>query len=614
MSSRQRNGSVPKSKKTVATPAKSQARKGSKRPVSAPIKFEQKKPSQLKKVTVQIPSKAPKGVVETVSRYYNMATQAHAAAKAVPVLGAAYAAGTSVLGRKTKDYISGLLGLGGSKGSKTVALPQAFGSRTSNFSSLRTGRASPHGDFPEGGIRISGHLLNNSSDALTIFSNSTYVTSGVFGSTLAHNNANALCGVSPTAYLSSNYSAFNLANMFGNGSNAVSSAAQFYRFFRFRRLGILMEGELGGGATNTGSVQFSYDRDINSMYYNYVSVGSTQAIMSTGTTTRVPLWTPRDETIWLINDMKTSLGDKLFSLTSANLGISSADSNADMLQYFQGCVAGITDAAQASAGVTFARFRWVFDLDLYGFNPSVADASVTLFSIPDGSDEDERYALATAFERIHARRQQEIEDEIKRQLLEIYKERDSALEERHAQRASVDSKNLKSTDSRLLKDSSSRQTSLCDSTTGCGQLDCKNCWSRATCSEISLAVKSTLEETKLDDVKLTDTPPSLAIPALVKPVELNRPKSKSSILLEPNVQKTLSEWEATISSLRKRYVDIVGEQKRRSAAVLDGLQYVLQPGDRSDAELEGLRVGLAEELRIVREELRRWRNENGLKP
>lgn len=621
MSSRQKKGSGPQSKKPVARPAKASARKGSKparpRPQSRMVRFETKDVRAAQGLRSApgvefVPDWAhPKNVYQTVR-------DADRYASDIPGFGHVYNYGKTVLFDRAKKYVNGLLEVKRQNGNETMLMTSNVANVTTNFVNIRQSKAAPHGMYPEGGIRLSGQILNNSNDTLgaSNTNSGSFATNGAWApGTAGANGTNQLLGVTPTAYL--NFTKAYLGNMFGTSANALSQAAQFHRHFVFRKLGILYEGELNATPTSTtggGSVQFSYDRDINSLLSNLATSVSTQAQASTACTSRFPTWTQNRE-FFLINDMKTSLGDKLYLTSASGTGIGSSI-NADQDLYFQGGIAAIHDTTQpATSTITFARMRWVFVLDLYGFNPTAADGSVTQrigWTSPQVTDPDERLAYAMAYERYYQKQYDDAMEEIKRIRDAIEADAQDALVE--IKHTLGRSKNLKSTDSRLLKDSSSRQTSPCESTTGCGQLDCKECWSSAISSELHLAVKSTLGESKLDDVKLTDSTPPLVIPALVKPVELNRSISKASVLQDPNTQKRLFEWESTISSLRKRYSEVVWEQKRRSAAVLDGLQYVLQPGDKSDAELEGARVGLAEDLRIVREELRKWRNENGLKP
>jgi hypothetical protein len=221
-------------------------------------------------------------------------------------------------------------------------------------------RAAPNDEFPEGGLRIVGSIANLTNDALT---GDTSTAAGCFpGHT-------SLCLFSPTAYSSA---AATLANNMFGASNPISEIAQWFRRFRYRKVGFRYEGESQTGVA--GAVQISVDREAASALSSAAAAVGASTLSSPGAV-RMPIWTAQCE-IPLIDQMKSDSADELFHCTAANSEVTFSLASADQNQYFQGGAFAVVDAAVA-ASATFARWRWDFVLDLYGFMAIVADGAVT---------------------------------------------------------------------------------------------------------------------------------------------------------------------------------------------------------------------------------------------
>jgi len=272
--------------------------------------------------------------------------------------------------RKRADRSVGRRGI-----SETVrSAPVSAQAHSTNFMSQKFGSAARHDDYPEGGLRIVGEVPNNYDDSLGLIASGTATTTGCFGS--SSNNVNDLgqfYGVSPTAYINSTRSGPG-ATMFGQSGNCIGSMAQFFRAFRFRRLWLRYEGE--APTSTIGSLQVSYDRDTNSgLNVALASATTSQIKAASGVVSRFPWWEPRAD-VKLIDDMKSSGGDRLWEITQTNTAVATSVANADMEMLFQGVVLAITDTAQTASVQNLGRYRWVFVLDLYGFNSYAADGSI----------------------------------------------------------------------------------------------------------------------------------------------------------------------------------------------------------------------------------------------
>jgi hypothetical protein len=234
-----------------------------------------------------------------------------------------------------------------------------------------------HDDFPEGGLRIVGMLPPNEDDSLGPIASTTGTSTGGFkpSTSAANSSYSNYFPVSPTANSNSVYAAGGFLH--GSSANVISTLAQYFRYFRYRRLFLHYEGE--SPTTTLGTVQFTYDRDMNSSAAQTALVGGNirQAAISTTVVDRFPWWTPKAE-VQLINDMKCSPADKLYALTSAGLTIASTKPNADFELLTQGAISCTTDTAQTASAQTLGRFRWEFVLDLYGFCGYPADNSVAM--------------------------------------------------------------------------------------------------------------------------------------------------------------------------------------------------------------------------------------------
>jgi len=272
--------------------------------------------------------------------------------------------------KRRADRSHGLRGTSSTIRSAPVS-SQAF---STNFMKQKFGAAAYHDDYPEGGMRIVGEIPNNQDDSMGLIASGTAVTTGAFSS--ASNTANDLgqfFAISPTAFINSTRSGRG-TSLFGTTPNCIASIAQYFRAFRFRRLWLRYEGE--APTSTIGSVQVSYDRDTNSgMNVALTSNTTTQIAAASGVVSRFPWWTPQCD-IKLIEDMKTSGGDRLWEITAAGASVATSVANADLELLFQGVVLAITDTAQTASVQNLGRFRWVFVLDLYGFNAYPADGSI----------------------------------------------------------------------------------------------------------------------------------------------------------------------------------------------------------------------------------------------
>lgn len=223
---------------------------------------------------------------------------------------------------------------------------------------FRFGAAALHDDFPEGGLRISGRIVNTFSD--TAIAPAT--GSGVFGATTG-----GLCfgAVSPSSWLTSTY-AFPSA-IGGTTVGFLYAGSRYFRRFRFRKLRLIYEGACS--TTTAGSIQLAYDPDAEAVYGASFSGGPTQATMATSRSIRFPVWTPQ-AALDLVDEKKNDGADKLYQIESGALAASTATS-ADSLTLFQGAYSGITDV---SGPLLLGHFAWEFVLDLYGFSNVVPPA------------------------------------------------------------------------------------------------------------------------------------------------------------------------------------------------------------------------------------------------
>lgn len=571
MSSRQRKGDRSQKPTGAAAPKKA-ANKGS----NTRSKLEQKVPNRQK-----IKARPPAMDWERVRNAANQAAAYDRYVQDIPVVGSVYSAGKEYLGKRAKEFVSGILGARvNDRRSIVDMLPATFGVETDQFMKLKQGRAARHEQFPEGGIRLHGEMLHNVNDALGLVASTTRLTAGAWSTsdTTAASNENQFVAISPCAY---NTTASGTANnMFGNSSNVVSQISSFHRAFRFRELSLIFEGELG--SNSTGSIQFAYDKDPNSMY-NRVGAGASQASTATSISTRIPVWTPRKEIVF-IKEQKSTISDVLFGCTAANTGVAFGNTAADMKMYFQGAIACLTDVAQTTSVQTFARYRWRFVIDLYGLQPTAADSTIA-FGLIDGRMSPElRLAWSRAYEAYYAKKQAEIEDELKKQFAEVEASMEDSLAE-------------------LIKARDDPLTQLVVPNTGISYAS-EAKYSSSVPQAVSLGITGfsgdSNESVKLgsEEVKLTGITPSLVIPATVKPVVLT-PSPKS--------QPTLRELEDEISSLRRTYAGILDDQKSRAESRAKDPSFKVAYDAMTDAELEAQRKYVASELEITRDELREFR-------
>jgi len=265
----------------------------------------------------------------------------------------------------------------GKQSTRTMRQPAASQVRAKNFMHTNFGAAAAHDDFPEGGLRLAGEMPNVKDDSLGL-SNTNGGHTGAFCPNLAVTNTSystSVIGISPTSVISGTSANTNVLSIFSDtGASNVSSIAQYFRYFRFRRLWLKYEGE--APTSQAGTVQFSYDRDIASLLDNVGSTGS-QISAATGVVDRFPWWTP-SAVVKLVEDMQCNRADKLWQLTTAGTPVAMGNSNADLEMYFQGGIAAKTDVAETATKQVLGRYRWMFVLDLYGFCPTTADSIIAM--------------------------------------------------------------------------------------------------------------------------------------------------------------------------------------------------------------------------------------------
>jgi len=311
------------------------------------------------------------GKLKSLQKQISKAKQQHKNSRVSKALGLSAQLLLGAPKRKRADRSVGRRGV-----SDTIrSAPVSMQAMSRNFMSQKFGSAAHHDDYPEGGLRIVGEIPNNADDSLGLIASGTGATQGSFSS--ASNSASDLglfMATSPTCFINSVRSGNTSGGIFGTNANCVSSMAQYFRAFRFRRLWMRYEGE--APTSTIGSLQVSYDRDTNSGLN--VALGSAtpaQIKAASGVVTRFPWWTPRCD-IKLIDDMKSSGGDRLWECTQNATAVATSVANADLELLFQGAVLAITDTVQTASVQNLGRFRWVFVLDLYGFNAYPADGSI----------------------------------------------------------------------------------------------------------------------------------------------------------------------------------------------------------------------------------------------
>lgn len=263
---------------------------------------------------------------------------------------------------------------------------------TKNVQAVTFGAAAPHDDFPEGGMRMSGELPNAADDTIGVYGGSSYsggfaLTAGVPGGGPAH--IVCPCAKNSTGVLCS-------YNMFGSGSGVgpVVQIAQWFRKFRFRRLDLIYEGNCP--TTTTGSVQISFDPDINAVI-NRVTATSPQSATASSKAVRFPAWTPHAE-VPLITERKATPSDLLYENLAAGVGLASSLSNADQLLFIQGGVVATVDTVSSAA--IWGRYRWRFVVDLYGFSNYANDGTALLAKERlSGGELDDIRRLLAAVER-----------------------------------------------------------------------------------------------------------------------------------------------------------------------------------------------------------------------
>jgi hypothetical protein len=259
---------------------------------------------------------------------------------------------------------------------RTVDKPAFVGIDTTQhgIGRFRLGAAAPHDDYPLGGIRISGLMPPiGGYDFLYDCGSTDAGTSMWYAATTA--NIPPIMAISPTAYAISTVTAS--FNMFGSDTSAtpVADIARWFRQFRFRKLSLVFNTKLG--SNSNGSIQIAYDNNLNALYGSG-NHSMSQYLGAGQLTHRFPWWEP-ERVCALIDEKRSTRADKLFYTNNENDGISIATQPATVVNdYFQGGVTAITDGTHVTTGAsTVGKFMWDFELDLYGYTPTVA-VSLTL--------------------------------------------------------------------------------------------------------------------------------------------------------------------------------------------------------------------------------------------
>lgn len=227
--------------------------------------------------------------------------------------------------------------------------PLAASGRLSRFFGLKFDRASPHDEFPEGGLRITGVLPGS-------ISTST-LTSDLTNYGLWANGAGSTWAlVTPCGSLDSVGS--NSQNLF-SGSGPLSGFAQWFRRFRFRKLSMLYNGRQPVSSVDNRVCQVSYERDA---FMAETNPSYTTAVNST--TVRFNSWEPNVQ-IPIIDQTRSDKADELWYCTAQNDTIAGGSTLSRIL--WQGAISAMGDAPATPADITLGQCMFSFTIDLYGF-------------------------------------------------------------------------------------------------------------------------------------------------------------------------------------------------------------------------------------------------------
>jgi len=242
-----------------------------------------------------------------------------------------------------------------------MAAPIATGVVQRRFFGMRFGAAPPHDEFPEGGLRLSGVLPSN--DGTFVEGKSVY---GLFNS-----GAIGAAAINPTGAFTTN-----TAELF-SASGPLAIFAEFFRRFRFRKLGLQVTSEVMPGVTTAAAgagliLQVAHEPDIFTADSLAQSASYTQeAAVVSGEMTRFAAWA-NDIYCPVIAEKSATRSDELFFIEQENKGASTA---ASMRQQNQGAVTALGSALQVSTALTVSKVLVEFVVDLYGFTNVAAGSS-----------------------------------------------------------------------------------------------------------------------------------------------------------------------------------------------------------------------------------------------
>lgn len=248
----------------------------------------------------------------------------------------------------------------GTQVSQSLAAPIASGVIQRKFFGLRFDRAAPHDEFPEGGLRIAGCLPYGAS---TLTNPGAFVQDTVkFG--CADTGGLASIGISPTGAIVTG----TCEAMFDVAS-PLCVFAQYFRRFRFRKLGVDYTSEVSPGVSTAAAgagliVQVAHESDIVTAEQASASYTMDTAIQSKNCT-RFAAWT-NSIVCPIITENRQSNSDELFYCTGAGDSLAAAG-DAALRQCFQGAITATVSAVNSSADLVIGKVLIEFVVDLYGF-------------------------------------------------------------------------------------------------------------------------------------------------------------------------------------------------------------------------------------------------------
>lgn len=223
---------------------------------------------------------------------------------------------------------------------------------------MRFASASPHDEFPEGGLKVSGTLPYGGNSGTGIFVQDTVllgIASAAGLASIAVNPSGAIVtGTTEPLF---------------TATSPIAVFAQFFRKFRFRKLAMEWTSLISPGASTAAAgaglqVQFSYENDIvtaeqTSATYNLLT--ATQAVHNT----RFTAWA-NDIRCPLIDQRRIDRADELFFCSGAG-DSQSAAGDAALRQTHQGAIVCVGSALNGTADLSIGTGLVHFEVDLYGF-------------------------------------------------------------------------------------------------------------------------------------------------------------------------------------------------------------------------------------------------------